>query len=169
MVNSKSTYKRGDSGHTQPDADEGAVRTATIGSNRTNTTRVRVGAAAIRWNSREGHIRKYTDPGLGGMRTASPEDVATRAAGLILRAGVAGAGPRASGSFRHMIPRLISSLTYRVDDFPTDRGTRSRPTIPTALETWNTRGGGQQRVMVNPTGRRAWIWDRGLRRLRPSS
>ena len=79
MVNSKSTYKRGDSGHTQPDADEGAVRTATIGSNRTNTTRVRVGAEAIRRSSREGRIRKYTDPGLAGMRTASPEDVATRA------------------------------------------------------------------------------------------
>ena len=93
-----------------------------------------VGVGDNRRNSREGHIRKYTDPGLAGMRTASPEDVATRAAGLILRAGAAGAGQRASGSFRHIIPRLISRLTCRVDDFPTDRGTHSRPTTPMALE-----------------------------------
>ena len=72
---------------------EGAGRKVYIDSNRTSTTRVRVGVGAIRRSSREGHIFKYTDPGLGGMRTASPEDVATRAAGLILRAGAAGAGP----------------------------------------------------------------------------
>ena len=53
------------------------MRTANIGSNRSDTTRVRVKAAAIRRSSREGHIRKYTDPGLAGMRAASPEDVAT--------------------------------------------------------------------------------------------
>ena len=87
MANSKIIRKRGDSGQTQPDADEGAVRTANIGSNRTNTTRARVGAAANRRSSREGSIRTYTDPCLADMRTASPEDVATRAAGLILRAG----------------------------------------------------------------------------------
>ena len=77
MANSKISCKRGDSGQTQPDAEEGAVQTANIGSNRTNTTQVRVGTAAIRRSSREGHIRKYTDPGLAGMRAASPEDVAT--------------------------------------------------------------------------------------------
>ena len=35
MATSKSTCKRGDSGHTQPDAEEGAGRKVNIGSNRT--------------------------------------------------------------------------------------------------------------------------------------
>ena len=89
-------------------------------------------------------------PGDSGHTRLDAEDVATRAAGFILRTGAAGAEQRASGSFRHIIPRLISRLTCRVDDFRTDRGTLSRPTIPTALETWNTRGGGQQRGTGQP-------------------
>ena len=69
---STSTCRRGDSGHTQPDAEEGAGRVVNIGSNRTNTTRVRVGVGVIGRSSTECQIRKYTDPGLAGMRTASP-------------------------------------------------------------------------------------------------
>ena len=86
---STSTCRRGDSGHTQPDAEEDAGRKVNIGSNRTKTSRVRVGVGAIRRSNRERHNRKDTDPGLAGMRTASPEDVATRPTGLILRTGAA--------------------------------------------------------------------------------
>ena len=86
---STSTCRRGDSGHTQPGAEEGAGRKVNIGSNRTKTTRVRVGVGAIRRSSRERHNRKDTDPGLAGMRTSSPEDVATRPTGLGPSAGAA--------------------------------------------------------------------------------
>ena len=80
-------------------------------------------------------------PGDSGHTQPDPEDVATREAGLILRAGAAGAEAGASGSFR----RLIYRLNYRVDNLPTDRGTTFRGTISTAPETWDTRRGGQQR------------------------
>ena len=80
-------------------------------------------------------------PGDSGHTQPDPEDVATREAGLILRAGAAGAEAGASGSFRRLIYRLI----YRVDNLPTDRGTTFRGTISTAPETWDTRRGGQQR------------------------
>ena len=96
---------------TQPDAEGGAGRKVNIVSIRTKTTRVRVGVGVIRRSSRERHNHKDTDPGLAGMRTASPEDVATRATGLILRTGADGAGAGASGRCRRLICRL--------DNFPT--------------------------------------------------
>ena len=90
-------------------------RKVNIGSNRTQTTRVRVGVGAIRPSSRERHNRQDTNPGLAGMRTASPEDVATRT-GIILRAGAAGAGAGASGRCRRLICRLICRLGYSPKD-----------------------------------------------------
>ena len=128
------TCTRGYSGRT-PDAEEGARRKVNIDSNRTQTTRVRVGVGATRRSSRE-RRRQDTDPGLAGMRTASPEDVATRT-GTILRPGAAEAGARTSGRCHRLICRL--------DNFPTHRGTRLRQIIPTRTNTWDTRGGGQPR------------------------
>ena len=74
-------------------------------------------------------------------RTASPEDMITRGSGITLRAGAAGAGAGAFGSCSRQIHRLIC----RLDNFPMDRGTLSRRIIPTTTDTWDTRGGGQQR------------------------
>ena len=99
------TYRRGDSGRT-PDAEEASGRKVTIDSNRTQTTRVRVGVRANRQSSRE-RRRQDTDPGLADMPTPSPEDVATT--GAIVRAGAAEAGARASGRWNRQILRRIPS------------------------------------------------------------
>ena len=82
--------------------------------------------------------RQDTDPGLAGMRTASPEDVATRT-GIILRAGAAEAGARASGRchrliFRRICRRMFRGI-FRLDNFPTHRGTLLRQIIPTRTNT----------------------------------
>ena len=78
--------------------------------------------------------------------------MATRAAGVILRTGAVGAVEEASGSRPRLICRLIRRQICRVGNFATERGTHSRQTIPTATETWDTRGGGQQRG----TGHHHW-------------
>ena len=140
---STNTCRPGNSGRT-PDAKEGAGRKVNIDSNRTQTTRVRVGVGATHRSSRE-RRRQDTDPGLAGMRTASPEDVATRT-GIIRRAGAAEAGARASGRchrriFRR-IRRRVFGLICRLDNFPKHHGTLL---WPTRTNTWDTRGGGQQR------------------------
>ena len=186
-VISTNTCSRGDSGR-MPDAEEGAGRKVNIDSNRTQTTRLRVGVGATRRSSKE-RRRQDTDPGLGGMRTPtinripttrvrvgdgatrrssrerrrqdtdpgradmltlltpSPEDVATTA--IIIRAGAAKAGARASGRCHRLIFRLIRRrilrLIYRLENSPRHRGTHLRPIIPTRTNTWDTRGGGSQR------------------------
>ena len=144
-VISTNTCSRGDSGRT-PDAEEGAGRKVNIDSNRTQTTRVRVGVGATRRSSRE-RRRQDTDPGLADMLTPSPEDVVTTA--IIIPAGAAEAGARASDRCHHLITRLIRRrilrLIYRLENPPTHRGTHLRPIIPTKTNTWNTRGGGNQR------------------------
>ena len=141
---STNTCRRGDSGRT-PDAEEGAGQNVNIDSNRTQTTRVRVGVGATRRSSRE-HRRQDTDPGLAGLRTPIPENVATRT-GVILRAGAAEAGARASChrlNFR-LVRRRIFRLICRLEHFPTHRGTLLRQIIPTRTNTCDTRGGGPQR------------------------
>ena len=121
---STNTCRRGDSGR-MPDAEEGAGPKVNIDSNRTQTTRVRVGVGATRRSSRE-RRRQDTAPGLAGMRTPSPEDVAMT--GIILRASAAEAGARASGRCHRLIfcriRRRFFRLIYRLDNFPTHRGTR---------------------------------------------
>ena len=140
------TCRRGDSGRT-PDAEEGARRKVNIDSNRTQTTRVRVGVGVTRRSSRE-RRRLDTDPDLSDMRTASPEDVATRT-GIILRPGAAEAGAKTSGRCHRLIFRRIRRRVFhlicRLDNFPIHRGTLLRQIIPTKTNTWDTRGGGQQR------------------------
>ena len=142
---STNTYRRGDSGR-KPDAEEGAGRKVNTDSNRTQTTRARVGVGSTRRSSRE-RRRQDTDPGLAGMRTPCPEDVATT--GIILRAGAAEAGARASGRCHRLIFRRIRRRIFRpiffLDNYPTHRGTRLRQIIPSRTNTWETRGGGQQR------------------------
>ena len=144
-VISTNTCRRGDSGRTQ-DAEEGAGRKVNIDSNRTQTTRVPVGVGATPRSSRESR-RQDTDPGLASMQTPFPEDVATT--GIILRAGAAEAGARASGRchrlFFRRIRRRIFCLICRLDDFPMDRGTLSPQIIPTRTNTWDTQRGGHQR------------------------
>ena len=54
-------------------------------------------------------------------QTASPDDMATRGTGIILRAGAAGAGAGASGSCSHLIRRQIC----RLGNTPTDRASGS--------------------------------------------
>ena len=94
-----------------------------------------------------------------GMRTASPEDVATRT-GIILRAGAAGAGAGASGRCRRLICRLIC----RLDNFPTDRGTRFRGKLSLRQRIQGILGvGGSSGALVTTTGGRVRIWARGLR------
>ena len=68
-VISTNTCRRGDSGRT-PDAEEGAGRKVKPDSNRTQTTRVRVGVGVTRRRSRE-RRRQDTDPGMAGMQTPS--------------------------------------------------------------------------------------------------
>ena len=125
----------------------GAGRKENLDRNRTETTRVRVGVGATRRSSRE-PCRQDTDPGLAGMRSDSPEDVATRT-GIILQAGAAEAGARASGRCHRLLfrrtRRRMFCLIFRLDNFPTHRGTLLRQIIPTGMNTWDTRGGGQQR------------------------
>ena len=91
-------------------------------------------------------------PGDSGQTRLDAEDVATRAAGFILRTGAAGAEAGASGSYRkifHQISRLISRRICRLDNFPTGRGTLLRQVIPTT-DTGDTRDGEKQQG----TGRR---------------
>ena len=152
---STNTCRRGNSGRT-PDAEKGAGRMVNIDSSRTRTTRVRVGVGATRHSGRE-RRRQDTDPGLAGMRTASPEDVATRT-GIILRVGTAEAGARASGTCHRLlfrrVRRRIVRLICRLDNLPTHRGTLLRQIIPTRTNTWDTRGGGQQQRGIGHHHRR---------------
>ena len=107
---STNTCRRGDLGRT-PDAEERAERQVNNDSSRTPTTRVRVGVGATLWSSRE-RRRQDTDPGLAGMRTLSPEDMATT--GIILRTGAAEAGARTSGRCHRLIFRRIRRRIFRL-------------------------------------------------------
>ena len=83
-------------------------------------------------------------PGDSGHTRLDAEDVATRAAGFILRTGAAGAEQRASGSFSHLISRQISRQICHLNHFTTERGTTSRKITPTTTNTGDTRGGKQR-------------------------
>ena len=99
-------------------------------------------------------------PGDSGHTQPDPEDVVTRAAGLILRAGAAGAEAGSSGSFRRLIYRLIC----REDKLPTDRATtfgelslRHRKHGILGL------GGSSQAMVTTTTGGRVRVRIRGCR------
>ena len=70
MANPKSTCIRGDSGHTQPDAEEGAVRTANIGSNRTAAWTISQRTAARTLGGLSLRHRKHGILGVGGSNGA---------------------------------------------------------------------------------------------------
>ena len=101
-VTSTNTCRRGDSGCT-PDAEEDAGRKVNIDS-ATVPKRLRCALESgfTHRSSRE-RRRQDTDPGLAGMRTPSPEDVATTS--IILRGGAAEARARASGRCHRLIFR----------------------------------------------------------------
>ena len=133
-------------------------REVNIDSNRTQTTRVRVGVGATRRSSKE-RRRQDTDPGLADIRKPSPEDVATTA--IIIRAGATEAGARASGRCHRLIFRPISMpifcLIIRLEKTPTHRGTHLRQIVPTRTNTWDTRGGGSQRGTVHAYSMYMWL------------
>ena len=140
---STNTCRRGNSGRTL-DAEEGAGQKVNVDSNRTNATRVCVGVGGTRRSSKE-RRGEHTDPGQAGMRTGSADDVATRT-GIILQAGAANGGARATGRCHRLIFRRIRRrgfrLICRLDNFPTHRGTLLRLVILTRKNIW---GGGQKR------------------------
>ena len=83
-------------------------------------------------------------PGDSGHTRLDAEDVATRAAGFILRTGAAGAEQRVSGRRRLLISRQISRQICHLKHFTTERGTTSRKITPTTTNTGDTRGGKQR-------------------------
>ena len=77
-------------------------------------------------------------------RTDSPEDIAARGTGIILREGAVGAGAGVSGRCRLLISRQISRQICHLKHFTTERGTTSRKITPTTTNTGDTRGGKQR-------------------------
>ena len=131
--------------------DMGAKASETAGeANRTpcrkTTARDTVKVRATTPRTASSYAESWTDITATSTRTrtASPEDMATRRTGIILRTGAAGAEAGASMNCRRVIFRLISRKICHLNHFTTQRDTTSRKITPTTTNTGDTRGGKQR-------------------------